>query len=96
MGVPPKGSDLNFDRVEDFSEAVTAYVYPEKAKDGLQAILQSYQLNRELYDLYRRHLYYDDYTQTERFRYIDGLISGQIKPVVVILGRWLDSVRGAR
>jgi len=29
--IPPKGSDINFNRSEDFSESVAAYVYPKLA-----------------------------------------------------------------
>lgn len=60
---PPCGIDENFNRLEDFAEAVAAYVYPQKACEKAQ----------------QRHYAYSDYgfsefQQTKRGRFIASLI----------------------
>jgi hypothetical protein len=65
-GVPPKGSDMNFNRKEDFAEAVTAYLYPEEA----QAAVQHYK-GHPLYGF----LYYEDYRQNSRWGFVQKLVS---------------------
>jgi hypothetical protein len=69
-GVPAKGSDINFNRVEDFAESVAAYVFPDEA----QQEVQQYREPR----LYRDLLYYEDYRDTLRWQYINGLINRTI------------------
>ncbi len=60
---PPCGKDRNFNRLEDFAEAVTAYVFPEDAKQRAASRGMGY------------HLYgYDNYFATPRGRFIHNLI----------------------
>jgi len=70
--IPPKGSDVNFNREEDFAESVAAYVFPDEAQREVQQYRHS--------ELYRDLLYYEDYRETLRWRYINGLIEGSISP----------------
>jgi hypothetical protein len=65
-GVPPAGSDGNFNRREDFAESVTAYVYPSKAQSKVERFKDD--------ERYRELLYYADYTQTKRWAFVDGLM----------------------
>jgi hypothetical protein len=60
---PPCGKDRNFNRLEDFAEAVTAFVFPEDAKQRAASRGMGY-------DLYG----YDDYFATPRGRFIQNLI----------------------
>ena len=46
-GIPPKGSDANFNRKEDFAESVAAYVFPDEAQQEVQRYRES-----ELYGAY--------------------------------------------
>jgi hypothetical protein len=67
--VPPAGSDRNFNRQEDFAESVAAYVLPAEAQ---RRVREKYEND----DRYRDLLFYEDYTQTLRHRFIDGLAGG--------------------
>jgi hypothetical protein len=69
-GVPPAGSDTNFNHREDFAEAVAAYCYPAVAQSRVERFKED--------DRYRELLYYADYTQTERWAFVGGLIRGAI------------------
>jgi RHS repeat-associated protein len=66
--LPPGGSAESFDRKEDFAESVAAYVYPDIAQSRV-AKFQG-----------EPALYYSDYTKTNRWAFIDGLIKGTITP----------------
>jgi len=70
-GFPPKGSDVNFNRKEDFAEAVAAYVFPDEA---LQFVEQRYRGTEAA-----EYLVYDDYLETKRGRFIKGLVEGTIE-----------------
>ncbi len=74
-GIPPKGSDINFNRVEDFAESWAAYVFPDEAQQQVAQYGQE-RIRKE----YRRLLYYEDYRETARWAYINGLITGDIAP----------------
>ena len=63
-GIPPKGSDANFNRKEDFAESVAAYVFPAEA----QRWVTNYYVGTPLW--------YADYRDTMRWQYINELISG--------------------
>jgi hypothetical protein len=68
-GVPPKGADSGFNRLEDFAESVAAYVFPGYAQNWVR---------NEYYNTdYEALLYYEDFSATERYRYIDRLIYGE-------------------
>jgi len=61
---PPCGKDKNFNRLEDFAETVTAYVFPEEAK--IRAV------NKGMpYEQYG----YDNFFATPRGRFINLLIN---------------------
>ena len=68
--VPPAGSDGNFNRKEDFAESVTAYVYPVIVQGRVDRFKDD--------ERYRDLLYYSDYTQTQRWAFVDGLCKGTI------------------
>ena len=68
-GVPAKGSDINFNRVEDFAESVAAYVFPVEAQQWVE---------RWHGTPYEGLLWYPDYHATVRWQYINGLIDGTI------------------
>ena len=70
-GIPPAGSDANFNRIEDFAKSVAAYVYPQEAQQRVAEIIQK---NPQ----YRDVLFYSDYTKTDRFLFINLLINGLI------------------
>lgn len=61
--VPPAGSDRNFNRLEDFAESVTAYVYPEKARE---LVLKKFGEGSR-FD-------YGDFRATLRWQYVDTLM----------------------
>jgi RHS repeat-associated protein len=69
-GFPPAGSDVNFNRVEDFAESVAAAVYPIEAQEKVH----QYQ-----YDKLYKSLFYLDYKKTLRWEFIIGVINGTIK-----------------
>jgi RHS repeat-associated protein len=69
--IPPKGSDVNFNREEDFAESVAAYVFPDEAQ---QWVREHFFGSEDYEDL----LYYDDYRDTLRWHYINGLSEGTI------------------
>ncbi|MBC7228085.1 MAG: hypothetical protein H5T61_12795 [Thermoflexales bacterium] len=69
-GIPPKGSDINFNPQEDFAESVAAYVFPDEAQQEVQRYRES--------ELYGGLLYYENYRDTLRWQYINGLINGTI------------------
>ena len=68
-GTPPAGSDANFNRLEDFAESVTAYVYPVEAQRKVIAYkeMKGYEF-----------LYYSDYTKLPRWAFVNQLIEGNI------------------
>jgi len=88
-GYPPKGSDNNFTRVEDFAESVAAYLYPDDARNGILDILALYQGNPELYPVYSQMLLYASFRDTSRWEYVDGILHGRISPAMEILKRML-------
>ena len=61
---PPCGTDKNFSRLEDFAEAVTAYVYPDEAKKRAAERGMAY----ELYG-------YESFMATPRGQFIYQLIN---------------------
>ena len=63
--LPAKGSDAGFTREEDFAESVAAYVFPNQA----QQAVSNYRGK-----VSERYLYYEDFTKTLRYSYINGLI----------------------
>ncbi len=67
VGAPPApcGVDQNFNRFEDFAEAVTAYVYPELAFS--KASLRGFPYG---------HFGYTHFRQTPRGKYIESLVDG--------------------
>jgi hypothetical protein len=69
-GVPAKGADINFNREEDFAESVAAYVFPVEAQREVTRLFH----RTEYEDL----LWYADYRETRRWRYINGLINRTI------------------
>ena len=72
-GIPPKGSDVNFNRKEDLAESVAAYVFPDEAQQEVQRYRES--------ELYRGLLYYENYHDTLRWHYIHGLINGVFEAI---------------
>lgn len=64
---PPKGSDANFNRLEDFAESVTTYLYPDLARTSVDTFL----VEKAKADL----LYYPDYSTTKRWQYVDEIFS---------------------
>jgi len=66
-GIPPKGADSGFNRLEDFAESVAAYVFPPYAQNRVR--------NEYYKTVYEALLYYEDYSATERYRYIESLIN---------------------
>ena len=67
--IPPKGSDVNFNREEDFAESVAAYVFPDEAQQWVE---------RWHGTIYEELLWYPDYRETVRWEYINGLIERTI------------------
>lgn len=65
---PPCGVDQNFNRFEDFAEAVAAHVYPDEAHT--RATQRGYP-----YEKYG----YSAYSQTPRGKFIAALVGGQKK-----------------
>jgi len=61
--IPVKGSNANFNRVEDFAESVTAYVYPDMANT------MKHKKHKPFHPLY-----YDDYRNTKRWQIINELM----------------------
>ncbi len=61
-GVPAKGSDVNFNKKEDFAESVAAYIYPDEA--------QAYVKDR----FSNTPLFYSDYRTLPRWKYINSLL----------------------
>jgi hypothetical protein len=72
VGIPPAGSDANFNRLEDFAESVMAYVYPVEANAKVA------DFEDEI--IYRDFLYYSDYIKTSRWTFVNGLVNGEINP----------------
>lgn len=66
-GTPARGSNNSFNPREDFAESVAAYVFPKQA----QEFVNQYYNDREKREL----LYYPDYTKTDRWKFIDGLVN---------------------
>jgi hypothetical protein len=65
---PPCGTDVNFNRMEDFAESVAAFVYPELAKQRAA--------KRGLpYDMFG----YDNFMETPRGKFIGGLVKADKK-----------------
>lgn len=67
---PPKGSDINFNRGEDWAESVAAYAYPEIAK----GVVAQYGRGPGLLD--RPGLYYTDYKTTLRYDFVGAVLNG--------------------
>jgi RHS repeat-associated protein len=65
-GKAPKGSDVNFNREEDFAESVTSYFYEEEAEN----MVRRYKGTE-----YEKNLYYIDYSQTSRWKFVDTLLN---------------------
>ena len=63
---PPCGSDKHFNRLEDFAEAVAAYVYPEEARKRAADRGMAYD-----------RFGYASYYETPRGQFIKGLIAGK-------------------
>lgn len=70
-GQPPKGSDAGFNRKEDFAESVAASVYPVEAQRAV-----AHYAGDALYS----SLFYPDFKLTERWEFVQGLVSGTIVP----------------
>jgi len=66
QGKPPKGSGPGFNHLEDFAEAVTAYVYPGKAEEKVAKYQGS---------IYEDLFYYEHYSDTQRYDFIQSLLS---------------------
>lgn len=69
-GLPPAGSDRNFNRREDFAEALAAFVYPAEA----QSRVERFRGDPD----YEALLYYADYTQTGRWSFVDALLRDEL------------------
>jgi RHS repeat-associated protein len=65
-GVPPKGSNLLFNRKEDFAETFAAFIYPEKAQNFISATAAT---NKE-WNQFR----YDNYLMTPRGLWISTIV----------------------
>ena len=70
-GIPPKGSDSNFNRKEDFAESFAAVFYIDIAN----TVVKQYDVSK-----FRDYLYYSDYATTPRGVWMNSLID-------VILGK---------
>ncbi|MFO3795959.1 MAG: hypothetical protein ACK8QZ_01565 [Anaerolineales bacterium] len=72
--VPPKTSDRHFNRLEDFAESVTAYLYPEQAKKEVQEQLRRYEKifgeESPNYRQYETYLHYTDFRSTKRGKFV--------------------------
>jgi hypothetical protein len=75
-GTPPKGAGPGFNRLEDFAESVTAYMFPAQAQSIVRERYGDPQ--SEYHDLF----YYSDYRLTRRWSYIHKLIHGGYLPGV--------------
>jgi RHS repeat-associated protein len=64
-GTPAAGAGKAFNKLEDFAESVTAYVYPNEAQSKVQGYLN---------DPDYGFLYYDDFRTQPRWVYIHALI----------------------
>jgi hypothetical protein len=64
---PPAGSADNFNDREDFAEAVAAYVFPDRA--------ESIVAGTYLFTTYEDNLYYKHYSDTQRYEFIQALLS---------------------
>ncbi len=63
--IPPKGSDRNFTKEEDWAESLATYVYPQ----GAAVIVAGFKNDPQ-----KRGLYYPDYAATKRYAYIEKVI----------------------
>ncbi len=63
-GIPAKGSDVNFNKREDFAESVTAYVY----FDEVNYYVKSHFLGNDT-------LYYKDYRTTPRWGFVNSKLN---------------------
>ena len=66
-GIPPAGSGNGFNQLEDFAESVTAFVYPSTAEAKVAVYKND--------PILRQYLYYQDYSQTTRWKHINALIN---------------------
>jgi hypothetical protein len=66
-GIPPKGSDANFNRYEDFAESFAALIYPEKALSGVNDKISADPSLRSLF-------YYDNYLTTPRGLWMSSFV----------------------
>ena len=65
-GTPPKGSDINFNKEEDFAESVATYLYSGEAQDFLKDYFP-----KEKYP----GLQYSDFKNTPRGKYVEYLLN---------------------
>jgi hypothetical protein len=91
-GDKPSGSNWNFNRLEDFAEAVAMYVGWERGNDlssWAKARIDRYLLaDREKspnfgtdnWGYYKQYFYpeYGDYSKTRRWQFVDDLVKGRI------------------
>ncbi|MGE5378579.1 MAG: hypothetical protein ACM3XO_26265 [Bacteroidota bacterium] len=91
-GDKPSGSNWNFNRVEDFAEAVAMYVGWERGNDlssWARARLDRYLLadgesskyfGIDNWSYYKQYFYPEngDYSKTRRWRFVDDLVKGRI------------------
>jgi RHS repeat-associated protein len=61
-GIPAKGSDINFDRKEDFAESVAAYLYTPLAANFVS--------KNYFKPPYYQYLYYSDYRSMDRWQIV--------------------------
>ena len=92
-GDKPSGSNWNFNRVEDFAEAVAMYVGWERGNElsaWAKARLDRYLLadgekskyfGVDNWSYYRPYFYPEngDYTKTKRWQFVDDLVNGKIQ-----------------
>jgi hypothetical protein len=64
-GIPPAGSDANFNEKEDFAESIAASVYPTTAQSRIQRFQND--------PTYSPYLYYSNFYLTERWEYVKSL-----------------------
>jgi hypothetical protein len=60
---PPKGADKSFNRLEDFAESVTTYMYSHEAQDFIREHFAD-----------KPEFHYANYYETRRALYVDALL----------------------
>lgn len=92
-GDKPSGSNWNFNRVEDFAEAVAMYVGWERGNElssWAKARIDRYLLadgenskyfGTDLWNTYKPYFYPEngDYSKTRRWQFVDDLVKGKIR-----------------